>query len=66
MTGFTTVILLQVIIGGLLLASVGIIAVYLAEMYDELKRRPIYLVRSERRSSLARPRPRPLATEKGA
>jgi glycosyltransferase involved in cell wall biosynthesis len=57
LTGFTTVILLQVIIGGLLLASVGIIAVYLAEMYDELKRRPIYLVRSERHTGRAtRPR----------
>lgn len=50
LSGFTTVILLQVIIGGLLLAAVGVIALYLAEMYDEVKRRPIYLVRSEPRS----------------
>jgi polyisoprenyl-phosphate glycosyltransferase len=48
LTGFTTVILLQVIIGGLLLASVGVIALYLAEMYDEVKQRPLYLVRNDR------------------
>jgi dolichol-phosphate mannosyltransferase len=55
LTGFTTVILLQVIIGGLLLASVGTIALYLAEMYDELKRRPLYLIRGDARRSQARP-----------
>lgn len=65
LTGFTTVILLQVIIGGLLLASVGIIAVYLAEMYDELKHRPIYLVRSERRTTTAPRRSDPIESGKG-
>lgn len=58
LTGFTTVILLQVIIGGLLLASVGIIALYLAEMYDEVKRRPIYLVRSDKPSRRLESEPR--------
>jgi dolichol-phosphate mannosyltransferase len=45
LAGFPTVILLQLMLGGLLLTSVGIIALYLAEMYDELKRRPTYLLR---------------------
>lgn len=45
LAGFPTVILLQLIFGGLILFCLGIIALYLAEMYDELKRRPIYLCR---------------------
>lgn len=49
-SGFTTVILLQLILGGLLLTSVGIIAIYVAEIFDEVKRRPTFVVR--------RPRPR--------
>jgi dolichol-phosphate mannosyltransferase len=48
LAGFPTVILLQLMLGGLLLTSVGIIALYLAEMYDELKRRPTYLMRVPR------------------
>ncbi|MCC6213637.1 MAG: glycosyltransferase family 2 protein [Polyangiaceae bacterium] len=47
-TGFTTVILLQLILGGLVLASIGVIAVYLSEVYDEVKRRPVFVVRRPR------------------
>jgi dolichol-phosphate mannosyltransferase len=47
-SGFTTVILLQLILGGLLLTSVGIIAVYVAEIYDEVKRRPVFVVKKPR------------------
>ncbi len=47
-SGFTTVILLQLILGGLLLTSVGIIAVYVAEIYDEVKRRPVFVVKKAR------------------
>jgi len=47
-SGFTTVILLQLILGGLLLTSVGIIAVYVAEIYDEVKRRPVFVVKRPR------------------
>ncbi|MEN6626095.1 MAG: glycosyltransferase family 2 protein [Candidatus Sumerlaeia bacterium] len=42
--GFTTVILLQVMIGGILATSLGIIGVYLSQIYAEIKRRPRYLV----------------------
>ena len=45
LTGFTTVILLQLILGGLLLTSVGVIAVYLSAIYEELKARPLFIVR---------------------
>lgn len=45
--GFTTVILLQLIIGGFLMLSLGIIGTYLARIYDEVKARPRYVVREE-------------------
>lgn len=43
--GFTTVILLQVLIGGLLMISLGIIGTYVARIYEEVKARPRYIVR---------------------
>lgn len=42
--GFTTVILLLLIIGSLLMISLGIIGTYLAKIFDEVKHRPRYLV----------------------
>lgn len=48
LSGFTTVILLQLFLDGLLLTGVGIVAVYLAEMYAEVKHRPLYVVRHPR------------------
>lgn len=48
MPGFTTVILLQLIIGGFLMISLGIIGTYLARIYDEVKARPRYVVRERR------------------
>ena len=45
--GFTTVIVLQLIIGGFLMISLGIIGTYLARIYDEVKARPRYVVRDE-------------------
>jgi polyisoprenyl-phosphate glycosyltransferase len=46
-TGFTTVILLQLIIGSALMLSLGIIGTYLARIYDEVKNRPRYLISAE-------------------
>jgi polyisoprenyl-phosphate glycosyltransferase len=43
--GFTTVILLQLIIGGILMISLGIIGTYIARIYEEVKGRPRYIVR---------------------
>lgn len=43
--GFTTVILLELIIGGFLMVSLGIIGTYLARIYEEVKGRPRYVVR---------------------
>ncbi len=45
--GFTTVILLQLIIGSSLMLSLGIIGTYLARIYDEVKGRPRYLISTQ-------------------
>lgn len=42
--GFTTVILLQLIIGSILMISLGIIGHYISRIYDEIKRRPKYII----------------------
>lgn len=43
-SGFTTVILLLLIIGAAVMISLGIIGEYLARIYEEVKRRPRYVV----------------------
>jgi len=43
-SGFATVILLELIIGSLLMISLGVIGEYLARIYEEVKGRPRYLV----------------------
>lgn len=42
--GFTTVILLLLLIGGFLMLSLGIIGIYIAKIYNEVKQRPQYLI----------------------
>ena len=42
--GFTTVILLLLIVGAGILIGLGVIGVYLSRIYDELKARPRYVV----------------------
>lgn len=43
-TGFTTVILLQLIIGSMLMISLGIIGHYISCIYNEIKARPRYII----------------------
>lgn len=45
--GFTTVILLQLIIGSILMICLGIIGYYVAKIYEEIKDRPRYIVAEE-------------------
>jgi polyisoprenyl-phosphate glycosyltransferase len=47
-SGFTTVILLQLLIGGALMVSLGIMGEYLARIYTEVKRRPRYITSEQR------------------
>lgn len=42
--GFTTVILLILVIGGFLMLSLGIIGHYIARIYEEVKGRPRYII----------------------
>ena len=50
-SGFATVILLELIIGSLLMISLGIIGEYLARIYEEVKGRPRYLIQESIDSS---------------
>jgi polyisoprenyl-phosphate glycosyltransferase len=43
-SGFTTVILLLLVIGSCLMISLGIIGEYLARIYEEVKRRPRFVI----------------------
>jgi len=45
--GFTTVILLVLVIGGFIMLSLGIIGHYLSRIYDEVKGRPRYIIARE-------------------
>ena len=66
--GFTTTILVVLIMGGTILVCLGVIAVYLAAIYDELKRRPVFVVRTPQTSSsspLAREISRPAVSPAG-
>lgn len=42
--GFTTIILLLLIIGGVIMVSLGVIGHYIAKIYDEVKARPRYII----------------------
>lgn len=44
-TGFTTLVTLILFLGGVQLVGIGILGEYLGRVYDEAKRRPIYLLR---------------------
>ncbi|MEY8232598.1 glycosyltransferase family 2 protein [Oscillospiraceae bacterium 50-16] len=44
--GFTTIILLQLLIGSILMICLGIIGYYIAKIYEEIKDRPRYIVDS--------------------
>ena len=51
-SGFATVILLLLFIGSLLMISLGIIGIYLARIYDEIKHRPRYVIAQSIESSM--------------
>ena len=61
-SGFTTLIVLILFIGGIQLLCLSVIGSYLAHIYDEVKRRPPYIVDSILNPPLDRAddRPRPL------
>ena len=44
--GFTTVIIINLFTGSIIMLSLGIIGYYISKIYDEIKGRPKYIVRS--------------------
>ncbi len=44
-SGFTTVIILQLIIGSVTMLNIGIIGIYIKKIYEEAKNRPRYIIR---------------------
>lgn len=44
-TGFTTLVILVSLLGGLILVAIALVGEYIARIYDEVKKRPIYIVR---------------------
>jgi glycosyltransferase involved in cell wall biosynthesis len=49
MTGFTTLVSVVTFLGGIQLIGIGVLGEYLGRVYDEVKQRPIYLVKPQRR-----------------
>lgn len=49
-TGFTTLVTIVLFLGGLQLIGIGVLGEYLARVYDEVKQRPLYLVRRDPRA----------------
>jgi glycosyltransferase involved in cell wall biosynthesis len=52
-TGFTTLVTLILFLGGVQLVAVGLLGEYLARIYDEVKQRPLYIVK--KRHGLSEP-----------
>ncbi|MFK7864338.1 MAG: glycosyltransferase family 2 protein [Pseudohongiellaceae bacterium] len=46
-TGFTTVIILLLMIGSMLMISLGLIGLYISKIYEEVKSRPGYVVKED-------------------
>lgn len=44
-TGFTTLVTLVLFLGGVQLVGIGVLGEYLGRIYDEVKRRPLYVVK---------------------
>mgnify|MGYP006296042531 CR=1 FL=1 len=47
-SGFTTVILLILIIGGCIMIGLGLIGIYIGQIFKEVKHRPVYVVDEEK------------------
>lgn len=46
-SGWASIIMVSLVIGGIQLLVLGIIGIYIGKMYDEVKQRPLYLIRHQ-------------------
>ena len=46
-TGFTTLVTLMLFLGGIQLMAIGLLGEYLARIYDEVKQRPLFIIREK-------------------
>ena len=44
-TGFTTLVTLVLFLGGIQLIAIGLLGEYLARIYDEVKQRPLFIIK---------------------
>jgi polyisoprenyl-phosphate glycosyltransferase len=49
-SGFTTVILLVLVLSSIIMISMGILGMYLSKIYDEVKNRPIFIIEKHKKS----------------
>ena len=55
LTGFSTVIILQLLIGWGVMTGIAVVGLYVSKIYDEVKGRPRYLIREKRGGALTKP-----------
>jgi len=49
-TGFTTLVTLVLFLGGVQLVGIGVLGEYLGRIYDEVKQRPLYVIKQRKKS----------------
>jgi hypothetical protein len=43
--GFATLVVMTALLGGLMLAKLGLVGLYIGRIYEEVKGRPLYIIR---------------------
>lgn len=62
--GFTTVIIAVLAVGACLMISLGLIGTYIAQVFDEVKNRPRYIVSEDTQASAPKSNQKPMSSDK--